>query len=167
MRFHSGDAVVHPDYGVGSIVRLEERQLAEANLRWYYVLAIGTTTTVWVPVHANGSTTLRAVVAKRDLDKYRAVLKSRPATLNRNANKRRLDIKERLVHGSFQATCEVVRDLTSLGWYERIGDVDAALLQKVRANLEREWTVATGLSAADTTREIDALLQTGRNAYKT
>jgi CarD family transcriptional regulator len=167
MRFQSGDDVVHPDYGVGSIVRLEERQLAETHLRWYYVLAIDTTTTVWVPVHADGSTTLRAVIAKRDLDQYRAVLRGRPATLDHNPNKRRLDIKERLAHGSFQVTCEVVRDLASLGWYQRVSDVDAALLQKVRANLEREWAVATGLSAADTTREIDALLQTGRNAYKT
>jgi RNA polymerase-interacting CarD/CdnL/TRCF family regulator len=50
MEFRSGDEVVHPNYGVGSIVRLEEKQLAEAGTRLYYVLAFGKTT-VWMPVN--------------------------------------------------------------------------------------------------------------------
>jgi RNA polymerase-interacting CarD/CdnL/TRCF family regulator len=57
MGFISGDDVVHPDYGVGNIVRLEERQLAEVEMRQYYVLAFGKTT-VWMPVQARASSFL-------------------------------------------------------------------------------------------------------------
>jgi len=88
MGFRSGDDVVHPTYGVGSILRLEERQLAEAELRWYYVLAVGKNT-VWMPVQSDESHTLRSVTAQHELDQYRTLLKSRPATLERDYNRRR------------------------------------------------------------------------------
>ena len=52
MEFDAGDYVVHPSYGVGNIVRLEEKRLAEADLRLYYVLAVENST-VWVPVQVD------------------------------------------------------------------------------------------------------------------
>ena len=165
MEFRTGDDVVHPAHGVGSVLRQEERQLAGGELCQYYVLAIGPAT-VWVPVHADGSTSLRAVTAKKDLDQYRAVLRSRPAVLDRDHNKRRLEINTRLTQGSFRVLCEVVRDLTALGWYRRIGEADAALLQKVRDNLGREWAKAAGLSLPEALQEIDELLLTGRETHK-
>jgi CarD family transcriptional regulator len=165
MGFSAGDDVVHPTYGVGSILRLEERQLAEAELRWYYVLAIGKHT-VWVPVRPDGSTALRAVTAKQELDQYRALLKSHPVKLERDHHKRRLEIRTRLTQGSFRAMCEAVRDLTALGWYRRIGEGDAAVLEKVLDNLQREWAAATGASMLEAIREVDALLQAGREVYK-
>ncbi len=165
MGFRSGDDVVHPTYGVGSILRLEERQLAEAELRWYYVLAVGKNT-VWTPVQSDESHTLRSVTAQHELDQYRTLLKSRPATLERDYNRRRLEISARLTQGSFRAVCEVVRDLTALGWYRRISEGDAAVLEKVRDNLWREWAAAAGLSISEAIHEVDALLLAGREAYK-
>jgi len=165
MGFSAGDDVVHPGYGLGKIVRLEEKQLAEAEMRWYYVLAIGKNT-VWVPVRSDGSTALRAVTAKQELDQYRALLKSCPIKLERDRNKRRFEMKARLTQGSFRAMCEAVRDLTALGWYRRIGEGDAAVLEKVLDNLRREWAVAADLSLSEAVREVDALLQAGREVYK-
>jgi RNA polymerase-interacting CarD/CdnL/TRCF family regulator len=165
MEFKTGDDVVHPNYGVGNIVRLEERELATSGMRWYYVLAIGTAT-VWMPVHTDGSTTLRAVTRKQDLEQYRAVLSSRPTVLDRDYKKRRLDLIERLTHSSFRVTCEIVRDLTALGWDRPTGETDATLLKKTRDNLWREWAVATGQSDQEAIQEVQALLRAGRVAYK-
>lgn len=165
MEFKSGDGVVHSTYGVGSILRLEERQLAEAELRLYYVLAIGKST-VWVPVHSDGSTRLRAVTRKQELDQYRALLKSRPTPLERDHKKRRLDINERLKRGSFRALCEVVRDLTARGWHRQMSEADAGLLKKFRDSLWREWAAAAGMSMPEVIQEVDALLQLGRDVYK-
>jgi len=164
MEFRSGDDVVHPNYGVGNIVRLEERELASSGMRWYYVLAIGTAT-VWMPVHADGSTTLRAVTRKQDLEQYRTVLSSRPTVLDRDYKKRRLDLSERLTHSSFRVMCEIVRDLTALGWDRPTGETDATLLKKIRDNLWREWAVATGQSDQEAIQEVQALLRAGRVAY--
>ncbi len=62
--------------------------------------------------------------------------------------------------------CEVVRDLIALGWYRRISEGDAAVLEKVRDNLWREWAAAAGLSIPEAIQEVDALLLAGREAYK-
>ncbi len=163
MEFRPGDDVVHPGYGVGRIVRLEERELAASGLRWYYVLAINTAT-VWMPIQADGSTTLRAVTRKEDLDQYRTVLSNRPTVLDRDYKKRRLDLIERLAQSSFQVMCEIVRDLSAFGWSRPMGEPDAALLKKVKDNLGREWAVATGQSDHDAIQEVEALLRAGRLA---
>lgn len=165
MEFHSGDDVVHPNYGVGRIVRLEERQLAEAESRLYYVLAFGHTT-VWIPVHANGSSTLRLVTAPCDLDRYRNLLRSRPTELDRDYKKRRLDINEQLARGTFQIVCETVRDLTALGWRRPLTGLDSSLLAKVRESLWQEWAVSTGQPLPDAIHEVTALLQAGEQTYR-
>jgi RNA polymerase-interacting CarD/CdnL/TRCF family regulator len=165
MEFRSGDSVIHPNYGVANIVRLEERDLATSGLRWYYVLAIGTAT-VWMPVHADGSTPLRAVTRKQDLEQYRSVLSSQPTRLNRDFRKRNLEILERLTHQSFQVMCEIVRDLTALGWNRPMGETDATMLKKVRDNLSGEWAAANGQSRLEAVQEVEALLRSGRVAYK-
>lgn len=165
MEFKTGDDAVHPSYGVGNIVRLEERELATSSMRWYYVLAIGTAT-VWVPVQEDGSTILRAVTPKQDLEEYRTLLSSRPTVLDRDYKKRRLELLDRLTHSSFRVMCEVVRDLTAFGWERPTGETDATLLKKIRANLWREWAAATGQSAQDAMQEVGALLLAGQTTYK-
>ena len=166
MEFKAGDHVVHPAYGVGSILRLEEKQLAEPEMRLYYVLAVEHST-VWVPVKSNGAIGLRGVTPKKELEQYRRVLSSKPGALDRDHHKRRFEISERLKQGSFQAICEAARDLTAYGWNRPLSDVDASLLQKVRDNLCREWAAAEGVTVAEATHEVDDLLLSARQTYKT
>jgi CarD family transcriptional regulator len=165
MEFISGDDVVHPSYGVGNIMRLEERQLAEVETRQYYVLAFGKMT-VWMPVQAGPASPLRLVTAPRDLGQYRTLLKSCPVTLDRDYKKRRLDLNEQLAHGSFQVVCEIVRDLTALGWHKPMNELDSTMLKKVRANLWQEWATSTGQPLPEAILEVNALLQAGAQTYK-
>jgi RNA polymerase-interacting CarD/CdnL/TRCF family regulator len=165
MEFKTGDDVVHPNFGVGRIIGLEERELGVSGLRWYHVLAIGTST-IWMPMPADGSTTLRAVTNPQDLEQYRITLSGKPTLLNRDYRKRHLDLIERLTHSSFQVICEIVRDLSALGWSRPMGETDSTLLKKVQDNLRREWAAATGQSPQKAILEVEALLQAGRVAYQ-
>ncbi len=166
MEFVAGDEVVHPAYGVGTIVRLEEKRLAEAELRQYYVVAVENST-VWVPVQATGAAGLRQITPRQNLDQYRRVLKSKPMPLERDHHKRRAEIHERLKLGSFLAVCEATRDLTAFGWRKQLNDVDAATLQKVRDNLYREWAASADIPLAEAMHEVNDLLQAGQVTYKT
>jgi CarD family transcriptional regulator len=165
MEFDAGDYVVHPSYGVGSILRLEEKRLAETELRLYYVLGVENST-VWVPVNSTGAIGLRRVTPKQELEQYRRVLKSKPTVLDRDHHKRRLEINERLKRGSFLVLCEATRDLTAHGWHKPLNDVDASLLHKVRDNLCREWAASEGVTVADAAREVDDLLQAAQETFK-
>jgi CarD family transcriptional regulator len=165
MQYKAGDSIVHPVYGVGNILRLEEKHLAEDQLRWYYVV-MADKSTIWVPVDEAGAAGLREVTCKRDLDQYRSVLQSRPTSLDRDHHKRRLEIHERVKRGSFQSLCEVVRDLSALAWKKPLGENDSSSLKRLQASLSREWAAAAGISVQEATAEIQALLLAASRNYK-
>jgi CarD family transcriptional regulator len=164
MQFKTGDYVVHPAHGVGQIVRLEERQLAEDETRLYYVI-VADKSTVWVPVNAAPAAPLRGLTPKREMEQYRSLLKSNPESLEKDHAKRRLAIAERLRQGSFRSLCEMVRDLTASAWRKPLKETEASLLLKIRMDLCREWAVADGIALAEAIQEVEALLREGQQAH--
>jgi len=164
MQFKAGDYVVHPAHGIGQIARLEERQLAGDEPRLYYVI-VADKSTVWVPVNASPAAQLRELTPKREMERYRRLLKSDPMPLEKDHSKRRLAIAERLRQGSFQALCEVVRDLTARAQRKPFHEAEATLLQKIRMDLCREWAAADGVSIAEAAQEVEALLRQGQQAH--
>lgn len=161
MRFKVGDQVVHPAYGVGHIAKIEEKQLYGKGLRQFYKIALPRRS-LWVPVEVESTVRLRPVTTRRDLDRYRHLLKSHPVPLTKNHHHRHRELITRLRQGSFHVICEVVRDLTAWGARKPLGPTDKATLQKTREILQQEWAIAAGISVAEATKEVDTLLRASR-----
>lgn len=161
MQFKVGELIVHPAYGPGRIVKIEEKQFPEKRARLYYQVTLPERT-VWTPVETRRDSGLRGVTAKRDLNHYRNLLKSQPVPLLKNHHRRHRDLLSRLKQGSFKVVCEVVRDLTAWGWRKPLGPTDAATLQKTREKLFQEWAIAAGVSRAEAVKEVESLLRTTR-----
>ena len=164
MPFKVDEFVVHPTHGVGHIVRLEEKRFFGEESCLYYEVATQNSI-VWVPVEADKAVGLRQLTAKYDLARYRSLLKSRPTPLNQDHRKRHLELGDRLKQGSFQAVCEVVRDLTAHGWRKPLSEGGAALLRQIRENLCREWAASDGVSLAEAIQEVESLLLEARQAH--
>jgi RNA polymerase-interacting CarD/CdnL/TRCF family regulator len=120
--------------------------------------------TMWTPVEAQVANGLRLVTAKSDLDQYRDLLKSPPVSLNNDHPQRYLELVSRLKQGSFQVTCEVVRDLTLSDWQKPLGITNKTILRKTQQRLYQEWASAADISIAEATKEIDTLLQATQKA---
>ena len=165
MVFHIDDRVVHSAYGVGRIVGLVTKRFFDAEARLYYEIAIQRST-VWVPVDAGPASGLRPLTPKGELARFRGVLRSRPVALIPDPGERRLELLSRLRVGSFQAMCEIVRDLTARSWRKTLGNADAAALRRAREGLCQEWAVVDGVSALQAAEEVDALLLESRQAYR-
>jgi RNA polymerase-interacting CarD/CdnL/TRCF family regulator len=163
MPFQVGDVVVHPDYGVGRVVKLEEKRFSGKDAGLYYELMVERST-VWVPAESREALRLRPVTPKSDLTRYRGVLKSQPTVLNKDQRQRRLEIAARLKQGTFLVLCEVVRDLTARGWHRPLNEIDAASLQRIRGRLCQEWAASDSVSIMDATEEINSLLLEARTA---
>ena len=118
-----------------------------------------------MPVDENNTAGLRAVTPKKDLDRYRAVLKSPPGALERDRHKRRTLINERTRQGSFQSLCEAVRDLSAQSWKRPLSDADLTLLQRLSHSLYREWAASANVSLPDATAEVQALLQEAKQIH--
>jgi RNA polymerase-interacting CarD/CdnL/TRCF family regulator len=163
MRYRANDLIVHPQHGVGRVVKLETRTFGQGKRQEYYEIAIPTGT-VWVPVEgpANG---LRKLGNRADLGRYRTVLRGRPTPLAPDHKQRQIALVERLKESSFQSRCEVVRDLTAHSWERPLNESSGNLLRSARLVLCAEWAAAEGLSVAEATREVEALLLEGKVAY--
>ena len=164
MRFTANDWLVHPQHGVGRVVRLEIRQFGQGTRQEYYEIAIPTGT-VWVPVEGPASA-LRKLTPKGDLRRYRRVLRGRPISLAADHRQRRIALVERLKESSFQARCELVRDLTAHSQDRPLNQSSDNLLRSARLVLCKEWAAAEGLSLDEAIREVDALLLEGRETYR-
>jgi RNA polymerase-interacting CarD/CdnL/TRCF family regulator len=159
MQLKVGDSVVHPVYGVGNIVKIEEKRFSEKEKLLYYKVALSKNT-IWIPVEAQTTIGLRLVTAKSDLDQYRDLLKSPPAPIPKDHNQRHRKQVNHPKQVSFQVVCEVVRDLSAWNLRKPLGREDKGTLMKTRERLYQEWAIAAGLPITEATKEIDALLQT-------
>jgi CarD family transcriptional regulator len=163
MQFNVDDYIVHPVYGVGHLVKIEERQFSEEAACLYYQIN-WPKRQVWMPVVAQQAGGLRLITARRELDRYRTVLKGQPALLSKNYYQRRQELLSSLDQGSFQSVCEVVRDLTAWGKHKRLSRTDGVTLRETRQALCHEWATAAGVSNRAASQEIDALLLVTQHA---
>lgn len=165
MGFKVGDRVVLRAHGVGEIVRLEEKHFSGHEAGWYYEVNTAKST-VWVAVDTSEASGLRALTARRGLDQCRAVLRGQPEALHPDHNQRRNEVADRLRQGSLLTMCAVVRDLTAHGWRRPLAEADAAALRRTTEVLYDEWATAAGISVAEASQEVQALLQEAREQYR-
>ncbi len=163
MPFKPGDIVVHPDHGMGRIVKLAEQRFSGKEASPYYEIAIQKGT-VWVAVESVEALRLRPVTLTSHLAHYRGVLQSPPLPLNKDHRQRHVELTDRLKQGTFQVMCEVVRDLTARGWQKPLNDFETVSLQRVRGMLCHEWAASEGISIVEATHEVTSLLQAARLA---
>ena len=91
LTFEIGERVVHPQYGVGEIVKLEDREFERGETRRYYEISIPGGSTVWVPVDMSDSG-LRRLARKGDLAQCREILTSKPSSLTEDGRIRQSEL---------------------------------------------------------------------------
>ncbi len=163
MQFRVDEQVVHLNHGVGRIAGIVTNAFAKAEPQQYYEVVLDQST-VWVPVAGTGVSELRALTPRRDLERYRAILRARPTDLVADHRQRRLDLLKQLKSGTFDSLCMVVRDLTARARVKPLNELDSLTLRQAHANLSREWSAADGLTLAEAARHIEALLLEGQTA---
>ena len=161
MTFKIGDRVVHPQYGVGQVVKLDEREFEPGVMRRYYEISIPGGSTVWVPVDL-ATSGLRKLTAKSEIAHCRQILSSHPAPLTEDARLRQSDLSIRLKQGTIAAHCEVVRDLAAHGAHKPISGTIAAFLQSTQNVLCQEWAIVEGITLEEAVAEVGTLLEKSR-----
>jgi len=162
MDFEIGDKVVHPQYGVGHVAKLEDREFEPGVMRRYYEIAIPGST-LWVPKDQS-TFGLRKLATRSEIERCREVLASRPLPLTEDSRLRQSDLSARLKAGTIVAHCEVVRDLSAYGAHKPISGTIAAFLRVTQDVLCQEWAMVEGVTLADAAVEISLLLEKSKLA---
>lgn len=158
LMFQIGDQVVHPQHGVGQVVRLEDREFERGDIRKYYEIHIPGGSTVWVPVDLSNSG-LRRLAFKSELNRCREILKSPPLPLAEDGRLRQSTLVTHLRQGTIVAQCEVVRDLSAFVAHKPSYGAITAFLESMLRVLCQEWAIVEGITMLEATSEVHSLLE--------
>jgi CarD family transcriptional regulator len=159
--FEIGDRVVHPQHGVGQIVKLEDWEFERGDSRTYYEIHIPGGSTVWVPIDLSNSG-LRRLANKSEIARCREILKSRPSPLTEDGRVRQSTLATHLKRGTIAAQCEVVRDLFAFVAHKPAYGTITAFLEAMLRVLCQEWAIVEGITISEATSEIHSLLEKPR-----
>ena len=160
--FNIGERVVHPQHGVGEVVKLEERTFGSDETRRYYEVTIPSAgSTLWVPSDPPGYG-LRKLAERSEIELCRKVLASRPAPLTDDARTRQSILTERLKQGTIRVQCEVVRDLYAFGEHKSLYGSMAGFFRQTQNVLCEEWAIVEGVTLAEAVQEVTELLEKSR-----
>lgn len=155
--FEIGDTVVHPQHGVGSIVKLEDREFERGTIRKYYEISISDASTVWVPVDLLDSG-LRQLAHIDELAHCREILMAQPAPLLEDGRVRQSKLAAQLRQGTIATQCEVVRDLSAFVAHKPAYGTIPAFLEALLRVLCQEWALVKGITIVEAASEIQSLL---------
>ena len=163
MIFTIGDKVVHPQHGVGQIVKLEDKEFESGVIRQYYEISMLGGSTVWAPVDLS-TVGLRKPAKRSDIAQCRRILTSASAPLPEDLRTRQSSLLARLKQGTIVTFCEVVRDLYAYGEHKSLYGTIAGFFRVTQDVLAQEWSLVEGVTLLDAMEEINSLLAKGREA---
>ena len=161
--FEIGEMVVHPRHGVGTITNLVDKEFDSSSSRRYYEISMEDGT-LWVPVD-DLSLGLRRLTKKSELARCELILQSSPSISNLNPRDLYKELARHLKDGSIIAQCEVVRDVTALGWKKPLFGTMADLRLVALNVLCQEWAAVAEVPLADATHAINTFLGMGKKSY--
>jgi RNA polymerase-interacting CarD/CdnL/TRCF family regulator len=157
MDFREGDPVMHWTYGLGQIVRLEERALSGSN-SLYYAVKIQDMT-VWVPADNQLDSRLRAPTAQADFKNLLAILSSPAEPLPEDRHERKIRLQEMLKDGHAESLCRIIRDLYTFQKAKSLNENDQRILKQLRHILAGEWGFALSITQAQAEVELQRSLE--------
>jgi RNA polymerase-interacting CarD/CdnL/TRCF family regulator len=159
MNFHEGDTVMHWTYGLGQILRLEERDLLGLK-SLYYAVQIGALT-VWVPSDDELEHRLRRPTSKSGFKELFTILSNPAELLPDNRQERRTRLLELLKDGSTQSLCRIISNLHAYRKIRSLNESDQSILKQARGALLGEWEYVLSITCAQAESELNRLLVYG------
>ena len=156
MGFHEGDTVMHWTYGLGKVIRLEERVLS-GKKELYYAVQIGDMT-VWVPADDKLENRLRPPTSKADFKKLMNILSKPGEPLPDDRHERKTLLTELLKNGRAESLCHVIRNLSTYRHVRSLNDNDQALLARTQDALIGEWGFSLSVTPTEAEFQLHRLL---------
>lgn len=147
---------MHWTYGLGTVVRLENRELL-GHKTLYYAVQVGDMT-VWVPNDDQLGTRLRRPSTKGQLPRLRTLLGKPGVTLPQDRHERKTMLLEMLKDGRAESLCKVIRSLVVYAKNHPLNDNDQALLKRAQTALLAEWSHALSVTPAQAEMQLHRLI---------
>ena len=165
-RFKIGDKLLHPHYGAGTVVAIEEQRDNGTERNYYVIELVRGSGRLLTPVDRAEQIGLRKPISKKDRAKLLKILSGTPARLPEDYPKRRKKIKDMLREGSFADIGQVVRDLA---WRKSEGDAtmgDRRLLKRAKEVLAEELAASDGVAKDEAMQRVESVIERKVSAWE-
>jgi len=152
MNFHEGDTVMHWTYGLGQIIRLEERDMFGLKTLYYAVQIRDLT--VWVPSDGELKHRLRPPTSKSGFKELFAILSTPGEPLPDDRQERRTRLLVLLRDGRTQSLCRIISGLHAYRKLRSLNDSDQSILKQARSALLGEWEFVLSITPAQAEHEL-------------
>ncbi len=156
MSFDIGDKVIHSNFGLGEIARIEEKVI-NGNLTNCYVILL-TDMTIWVPVDEVGQSSLRVPTPPDEFIKTLPILSSMNEILLDDRILRKKQLTDQLKDGQLASICRVVRDLSHYQRRSKLNDQERSILARAVKSLLTEWTFSLGTTQLQASQTMERML---------
>lgn len=157
--FKIGDKLIHPVYGVGTLISIEERANDGTVTECYVIELARDKGRLTTPVDKAQELGLRRPISRGERRELLKIFAGRPRRLAEDYRKRRGNIADRLREGNFVEIGRVVRDLA---WLKNQGQAsmgDRRLLKRAKELLAQELAAADGIEVGEAMDQIESALE--------
>jgi RNA polymerase-interacting CarD/CdnL/TRCF family regulator len=156
MRFEIGEKVIHWNFGLGEIVKIEDKNIHGFLTKCYVLRTIDLT--IWIPVNDLQQPSLRVPTLPEEFMKLSAILSNPSEMLLEDRLLRKDQLLARMNEGQLSSICRVVRDLTNFKRSARLTLQEKSILEKAVNSLLTEWTYSLGMSLIQARQAMTIML---------
>lgn len=162
MQFGIGSKVVHPCYGAGTIVNIQEKEIDDEIRRYYVIRTISRPMQLMVAVENAESAGLRGVGQETSLRQTLSAGAVPPADgdISTDLRGRQNEMREQLKSGDFYQVVRVVRQLFFLNNRRPLGSVDRQLFDQGKELIAGELALSMDAQLNDAMHEVESVLAT-------
>lgn len=156
MKYQVGEKVIHWKYGLGKIIKLEDKVILGKSAQ-YYVVQIRDFW-IWVKADETGEASLRKPTPSGEFKRLFTILRSPSETLSDDCMERKQHLRDQMRNGKLEGICRVVRDLTSFSVSKKLNESDKSLLERARNFLITEWGLSLSVTSDQAEQELSKML---------
>jgi RNA polymerase-interacting CarD/CdnL/TRCF family regulator len=157
MDFHIGEKVIHSTYGLGEIVRIEEKIIHGQPTNCYVVRT--NDLTIWIPINDLHQNSLRTPTLPDEFERLFSILTSPGEALPDDRILRKDQLIENMKNGQLTSICHVVRDLTHWKRVKKLNDQEKSILERAVNSLLTEWIYSLGVSPNQAQQAMTKMLE--------
>ena len=155
--FNVGDKVIHPAYGAGTILEIDEKRIGDQQCTYYVIELLTQAGTLMVPVSRAVELGLRLPVDHPD--KVLTVLASEPDTLSNDHRERQELINIDIRSGDVLKISEAVRDLAYRDRADKLTEADLKLYRQAQDFLAGELALSQDVDMETARHQVTSVLE--------
>ncbi len=157
MNYAIGNTVIHWTHGLGTVIAIDQMNLAGITQQ-YYVVEVGLLK-LWVPIEEANGGSIRLPTESVHFRMLFDILRMPGQRLPEQHYQRKIALRERMQKRTLEGLCHVIRDLTDRSNHHTLNENDSAVLFRAEEHLLDEWVLSLGAERSHALRELEVLLR--------